>query len=101
MIRDAFKQVPEIPQALPGTLRRVHADDADALVVEQVEVPLDQCVFDKHDLGADELHLPAVLFEGVAIVGVGRRRIALERGPGMEQRDIVVFQNAQVDIPAA
>ncbi|MNZ79572.1 hypothetical protein D3C78_981790 [compost metagenome] len=101
VIRDAFKQVPEIPQTLARGGGRVHADNLDALAMQQVEIAIDQGVLDKHHFRPQKLHLPAMLFEGVAIVGVGCRCITFERGPGMEQRDIVVFQNAQVDIPAA
>ncbi|MNE85290.1 hypothetical protein D3C80_1822750 [compost metagenome] len=41
-----------------------------------------------------------MLIEGVAEVGVGQRRFTLERCPAVQQRQVVVLQDAQGDVAA-
>ncbi|MCY1452475.1 hypothetical protein D9M71_693960 [compost metagenome] len=80
--------------------RGIHAHHVGTTGAEHVAVLRQQRGFDENHFRRDERHLPAVFLQGVADVGMGNRHFALERGPGVQQRQVVVFQNAQCGIAA-
>ncbi|MCY1518997.1 hypothetical protein D9M68_537350 [compost metagenome] len=100
----AFHQIPEVAQSLG--LRefdghRVHAHDGYAEIPQHGIVARQQVVLQEHDFRPHEIHLPAVLVDGVAQVGERGGRLALEHRPAMQQRQVVVVQNAEVGVTPA
>lgn len=97
-IGDAVDEFAEAKQAVARIGRRIHADDCNTSFGQHVEIALEQRVLDEHHFRLDEVDLPTMFLERITIVGPGCRSLALEGGPGVKQREIVVLQNAQVSI---
>ncbi|MCY1346972.1 hypothetical protein D9M69_330700 [compost metagenome] len=100
VVAHPFEQVPEVSGIGMPRRGQVHAYHPGSALAQHVAVAVEQAGLDEDRLGLDELDLPAMLFEGVADIGVGDCRLALERGPGVQQREIVVLQDAQRRVAA-
>ncbi|MNV27570.1 hypothetical protein D3C71_1187250 [compost metagenome] len=91
VLRHALKQCPEEQRKAAIGRWLIHADYHGTAGAQHVAVLLQQPCLDENDLGGDKFDLPTVLFERVSKIGMRNRRFALERCPGMQQRQVVVF----------
>ncbi|MNO36465.1 hypothetical protein D3C76_265340 [compost metagenome] len=100
LVGDAFEQAVEAEQSITRFRWRVHAYNGNATRTQAVEIAFQQYVFEEDHFRLDVIHLGEVLFRRVAEVGEGRGRLALQGSPGMQQRQVVVLQDAQVHVAA-
>ncbi|MNN18900.1 hypothetical protein D3C81_1321200 [compost metagenome] len=100
LVGDAFEQAVEAEQSITRLRWRVHAYNGNATRTQAVEIAFQQYVFEEHHLRLDVVHLGEVLFRRIAEVGEGRGCLALQGSPGVQQRQVVVLQDAQVHVAA-